>query len=131
MFQAPGDNEWSAGKAIQPIKKRGGTAGARVKKSWERKGKSRSDFDIINAVQCFLNNDGKRDFTPHSMAIFSCSKRLENDLNAKQYQKIITFGNIARDVIIHLVKPLNYTPIVVTGLHPNGGVKNSDLDNLW
>jgi len=131
VFQAPGDIEWSAGLAIQPTKKPGGTAGVRIKKSWERKKKSRSDFNIINAVQCFPGNDGDRDLSPNSMAICSCSKRLKDILNAKTYQKIIAFGRIAEDVVDSLVKTLKYTPNIIKGVHPNGGVTKDELDDLW
>lgn len=131
VFQAPGDKEWDVGIAIQPTIKVGGSAGARIKYSWERTNKQRTDFNVINTVQCFPGNNGKRDLIPNSMAICSCSKRLTSILRAKEYQKIITFGRVAKEVIENLVKTLTYTPILVNAPHPNGGVKNIDLDILW
>ena len=131
VFQAPGDNEWHAGKAIQPTKKQGGTAGVRIKNSWERKSKSRTDFDIINAVQCFPGNDGDRDLTPKLMAICSCSKRLQIVLESKRYKEIIVFGSIAEEMVEESIKKLNYSAEIVKAPHPNGGIKNSTLDALW
>lgn len=131
LFQSPGDNEWHAGKAIQPTIKQGGTAGVRIKNSWERKNKSRTDFDIINAVQCFPGNDGDRDLSPKLMAICSCSKRLQSVLESKKYKEIIVFGSIAEEAVEELSKKVNYSANVVKAPHPNGGIKNATLDVLW
>lgn len=131
VFQSPGDKEWLVGKAIQPTKKQGGTAGVRIQNSWGRKNKSRTDFDIVNAVQCFPGNEGDRDFDPNVMAICSCANRLRGILESKEYEEIIAFGEVAKQVVECLVKKLNFTPKVVPATHPNGGVKNADLDALW
>lgn len=131
IFQAPGTEEWEEGKAIQPTTKQGGTAGKRIQSSWERKDKKRSDFNIINAVQCFPGKESKRDFQPNIKAICSCSKRLENILLNKQYRKIITFGKIAEELTNSILKSLKVKPVIINMIHPTGGLKNIDLDNLW
>ncbi len=131
VFQAPGDMEWRSGKAIQPTKKQGGTAGVRIKNSWERKNKSRTDFDIINAVQCFPGNDGDRDLSPKLMAICSCSVRLNIILQSNKYKKIIVFGDIANEMIEKFTKNVGYTVNIIKAPHPNGGIKKATLDALW
>ena len=131
VFQSPGDSEWHTGKAIQPTKKQGGTTGVRIKKSWERKNKLRTDFDIINAVQCFPGNDGDRDLMPKPMVIDTCSQRLQEIVESKKYKKIIVFGRIAENSIKKLIKKLNYSTEVVSAPHPNSGIENAMLDALW
>ena len=61
---APGVEEWQCGTPLMPIKKRGGTAAGRIKQSWDRKGKERSQFDIVEAVQCYPGSGGERDNPP-------------------------------------------------------------------
>lgn len=131
VFQAPGDVEWDKGLAIQPTKKRGGSAGARIARSWERAGKQRSDFDIINAVQCFPGIFGERDEPPSSTAKACCAKRLKTILLANNYQKVIPFGDVARAVVKSILRQTGQTPVVPTINHPNGGVSKVDLDAVW
>ena len=138
VFQAPGEEEWSVGKPIQPTRKRGGTAGARIQASWDRVQKSsgtnvnRYCFDIIKSVQCFPGkNDESRDFKPDEMAVRCCSKRLSEVLNLKQYAKVIAFGSFAFEVISTLANSISPQPSIVNAPHPNGGLKNATLDALW
>jgi len=131
VFQAPGKDEWEVGKAIQLTIKVGGSAGRRINMSWERCQKQRTDFDIINSVQCFPGNEGKRDLEPDVMAICSCSQRLENVLESNEYSKIIVFGGIANQVITSICKKLNAKSKIIDAPHPNGGVSKETLDNLW
>lgn len=131
VFQAPGKEEWRVGRAIQPTIKTGGSAGRRIEMSWERSNKQRADFDIINSVQCFPGNEGERDLVPDVMAICSCSQRLENILRTNAYKKIVVFGDIANQVIATICKRLKVTTRIVVGKHPNGGVSQIALDNLW
>ena len=127
IFQAPGIEEWKVGKAIQPTKKPGGTAGRRIELSWKRKGKVRADFDIINTVQCFPGNNGGRDLSPNILSICSCQNRLREVIKNNKYDKIITFGKIAKNII----ENLNTPSTIINSKHPTGGLKNSDLDKLW
>lgn len=131
VFQAPGDMEWVEGKPIQPTKKRGGTAGVRIQNSWQRKGKARDDFDIINAVQCFPGNDGDRDFEPMSDAKSCCAKRLNGILKQGIYRKIIVFGDVAFETVNSLIGESSTNSQLIQAAHPNGGVSNSTLDSLW
>lgn len=131
VFQSPGIEEWEKGQAIQPSRKKGGTAGRRIELSWERKQKNRYDFNIINAVQCFPGNDGNRDLEPNIMSICSCSNRLEHILNEKKYNKIILFGAIAQNVVDNLLNKLGLKVDVVKSKHPTGGLSNEYLDGLW
>ena len=131
VFQAPGSEEWKVGFAIQPTVKPGGTAGSRLLQSWNRKSKSRSDFDIINTVQCFPGNTGNRDTAPNVMAICCCSKRLLLVLQSKSYRKIITFGDLAFQVVSNLILSCSHQPQLIQARHPNGGVSQKILDSLW
>ncbi len=131
VFQSPGEEEWLSGNPIQPIKKRGGTAGARIQASWDRMKKNRSCFDIINSVQCFPGNSGNRDFKPARAVSDCCSNRLFNVLKLERYTKIITFGKLASEIISSLHYSSSLKPKIVNAQHPSGGMKNADLDALW
>ena len=131
VFQAPANIEWVAGKPIQPTQKRGGTAGVRIQNSWHRKGKTRADFDIINAVQCFPGNDGNRDFEPMSDTKSCCAKRLNRILEQGAYREIVVFGDVAFETVNSLISGIGVNPQVIRAAHPNGGVSNSTLDSLW
>ena len=131
VFQAPGIMEWIAGKPIQPTQKRGGTAGARIQNSWHRKAKTREDFDIINAVQCFPGKGNNRDFEPMSDSRSCCAKRLKEVLEQGTYSEIIVFGDIAFKTVNSLKRESGANPQVIRAAHPNGGVSKSTLDSLW
>ncbi|MCQ8876889.1 uracil-DNA glycosylase family protein [Pseudoalteromonas shioyasakiensis] len=131
VFQAPGDVEWRVGRAIQPTVKVGGTAGRRIELSWERVGKNRANFDIVNSVQCFPGNEGTRDLAPNGVAINSCSYRLKAILNTKEYRKIITFGDVANQMVNSLLEIGNELPVIIQAKHPNGGTSKGELDILW
>lgn len=132
VFQAPGIEEWLIGSPIQPTVKKGGTAGRRIFLSWKRKRKQRSDFDIVNAVQCYPGTVGIRDAEPSREAVTACIGRLKTAINAKNYSKIVSFGSIAAiaiDSIMRLSAECSFAHI--RAIHPNGGCKNKDLDSLW
>lgn len=132
VFQAPGIEEWRAGAPIQPTTRQGGTAGARIAQSWERTGRDRSEFDIINVVQCFPGSErGKRDFAPHSLAVCACKSRLDAVLAGKRYSKVIAFGEIACEVVAHLAISGNYGFRLLFSGHPTGGLEQKVLDSLW
>jgi len=131
IFQAPGTEEWKKGEAIQNVKKTGGTAGARIAQSWARINKNRSDFDVINAVRCFPGKVGERDIEPNVMSICSCSSKLENDLKNNDYNKIITFGKVAEQVVDSLIQRIDKKPEIINVKHPTGGIKKDELDSLW
>jgi uracil-DNA glycosylase len=145
VFQSPGEEEWNQGRPLRPTVKIGGTAGRRIEESWDRVKKQRNsqnpirtDFDIVNTVQCF---QGKKpnggDEEPDAMAICCCSNRLLAVLNLpqKRYTKVIVFGDISQQVMNSLIRRLSPQPIFVPAPHPNmrkkGISTNSLLDDLW
>lgn len=132
VFQAPGEEEWKNGEAISSMKKQGGTAGKRIENSWGRRYKERTDYDITNVVQCFPGKSSTvRDGEPNVMAICACKERLKKAIEMEKYDKIITFGSIAKDVVDGILNG-NFTNItVVNSKHPTGGISNADLDKLW
>jgi len=130
VFQSPGKEEWLVGKAIQPIKKQGGTAGRRIELSWGRCRAKRTDFNIVNTVQCYPGNQGGRDIDPNKKAIHCCSNRLKDILQTGCYKKVIVFGDIALKVIRKLLVG-EISAVVVVARHPNGGISNDKLDALW
>ncbi|MBL0577177.1 hypothetical protein JD491_05985 [Aeromonas caviae] len=135
VFQAPGIDEWHVGKAIQPVKKKGGSAGARIEQSWSRCQKHRNDFDIINVVQCFpgtiSNSTSTRDLPPNSISICKCKSRLLTAITAKKYSQIIVFGKVAHETVNCLFQYINYKPVITYATHPTGGVSRQLLDELW
>lgn len=130
IFQAPGINELINGKAVQPTTVVGGSAGKRILNSWNRTGKSRVDFDIVEAVRCYpgANKQG-RDKKPVKAAKQYCLKSLEREINQKQYSKIIAFGIIAQKMVKSISR--KYACQIIDATHPNGGCSNNDLDGLW
>lgn len=136
VFQSPGEEEWNVGMAIQPTKKRGGTAGSRIAQSWGRTGCARHNFDIINVVQCFPGkiyggNSGGRDAKPNQMAICACAYRLKNVFESQQYKRVIAFGEIAQDVVKSISSTTGFSGQVVEARHPSSGMTRSELDLLW
>lgn len=130
IFQAPGIKELHAGKAIQSSRKRGGSAGSRIEASWNRGGKSRRDFDIVEAVRCYPGErKNGRDKKPRKKARDCCSKILEREINNGNYSKIIAFGVIAQQTLQGI--NIKGNPVIINATHPNGGITSDALDNLW
>lgn len=130
IFQAPGINELNNGKAIQSSKKRGGSAGRRIEASWKRVGKSRGDFDIVEAVRCYPGErKNGRDKKPRKKSIECCSRILEREINNGNYFKIIAFGVIAQEMLKEI--SIKNKCVIINATHPNGGISNADLDLLW
>lgn len=126
VFQAPGLDEWS--HRIPICSPNGRSTAARVRNSLARLKKSRSDFDITNAVQCFPGKTASgRDRKPSEIARKKCSEWLRSDINQKTYSKIIVFGNVARKSIDELLSS-QAVPIIYLK-HPSGGLSNAALDN--
>lgn len=103
----------------------------RIQNSWHRRGKAREDFDIVNAVQCFPGNDGKRDFKPNPGAKACCAKRLNGILEQGIYRGIVVFGDVAFEMVNSLMGASGMNSQLIRAAHPNGGVSNSTLDSLW
>lgn len=101
VFQAPGIYEWRYGRPIcSPSPK---SAAARIRNSLCRIGKSRRDFSITNAVQCYPGKKSNgRDKCPNRQACRHCAQRLRNDIVAYDWRKIIVFGTVAEWSVRHL-----------------------------
>lgn len=129
--EAPGIEEWRVGAPFQRTRRVGGTAGARLAKSWERVGKCREDFDILNVVQCYPGVAGKRDARPHALAVCSCANRLGAVLVERQYTRVVCLGEVAKQVVPHLRRVHDLSFEVVLCPHPTGGASNLELDSVW
>lgn len=131
VAEAPGVEEWRVGAPLQPTTKRGGTAGARIAQSWDRKSKRREDFDIVNTVQCYPGVSGGRDARPRQLAVCSCLGRLAAILREKKYDRVVCFGEAAAEVVTHLRKTHNLAFEVCLRRHPTGGIPSTELDSAW
>ena len=143
IFQAPGLDEWTGNTLSQkriPIDScNPHSAAARIRNSMSRKGVSRSNYDITEAVQCFPGRNAKgRDKKPSATSIKCCMHHLINDLSQKQYRSIIAFGNIAYKMAMDSVCLINNNsktgliqPMPKLAPHPSGGIMNSTLDNCY
>jgi len=66
VLQSPGEVEW---QACLPLQNFENGAGLRFKKSFERIGKNRKDYDITNSVQCYQGKGANgRDKKPSKKA---------------------------------------------------------------
>ncbi|MDE0224602.1 MAG: hypothetical protein OXP28_05655 [Gammaproteobacteria bacterium] len=127
---APGIEEWHCGRPLMPIKKRGGTAGRRIKLSWDRECKERSQYDIIEAVQCYPGSgDHGHDKTPCADAVAACRGRLRAALEQGNYRKAIALGDVACQSLSAASADLRLETVKAT--HPTGGATNAELDGLW
>lgn len=140
IFQAPGLDEWignTLSKRRIPIDSNNShSAAARIRNSMRRKGASRNNYDITEAVQCFPGrNSNGRDKKPSTTSMRCCLRHLVNDLSQKQYAQIIAFGHIAYQMATDAVNIINTNlkigltqPAPKYAPHPSGGVTNSTLD---
>jgi len=125
IFQAPGCDEWNAGSPI--ISKNVRSAAARIKNALNRIRKKRSDFDITNSVQCYPGqNSSGRDKRPSQLMRGKCQSWLATDITS-QYEKIVVFGNCARQSVLNL--GYGSDPRFIFLRHPSGGLTNIALDN--
>ena len=134
VLQAPGEDEWKVRRPLQATVKIGGTAGSRIELSWSRKGKTRTDYDITNSVQCFPGKDLQGgDLKPSNITIDYCFEWLKEDIKNGNYIKIIGFGKIANKQIEKARVALNIGSNVqiVQRKHPNGRLSNLELDSTW
>ena len=129
--EAPGIEEWAVGAPFQPTTKVGGTAGARIESSWQRVGKERKDFDLINTVQCYPGQTGGRDARPNKAAVNACSGRLAAILARNEYDQVVCLGAAAKKSVSHLCETHPFNISVVSVRHPCGGASNEQLDAVW
>jgi len=134
VFQAPGVVEWEVGQPLQSECNTPSSAGVRINNSWMRMGKTRGDYDITNAVQCYPGKyRSNRDKKPRKPSIRCCLEWLKLDIKKGQHKKIIAFGNVAYEQVNKALTQLGLCSevCVICSKHPSGGVSNNSLDSLW
>lgn len=126
IFQAPGESEW---KKKAPIcSENSNSAAARIRNSLSRLGKSRSNFNITNATQCYPGKlTSGRDKKPVKAARRKCADWLKADIESFQFRKIIVFGSLAKETITSLGYGTDNRFVFLS--HPSGGLRNNDLDS--
>ncbi len=129
LFQAPGEKEWIHGRPVSSNEI--GSAGYRFENAFARAKKTRADFNITNAVQCFPGkkevkaSERPRDRCPPALARRHCADWLLKDLKARPYSRISVFGSEARKSIDHL--GLATDPRVQFYKHPAGGLSDAEI----
>jgi len=94
-------------------------------------GKTRADFNITNAVQCFPGkmpvcaSERPRDRCPPALARRHCAEWLREDLKAHNYARISVFGGEAKKSI--LLVGLADDPRVRYYKHPAGGLSDAEI----
>lgn len=135
VFLAPGGNEWTGNggndKPAPIISNNPRSTAARLRNSFNRIHKTRTDFDLTEAVQCYPGkNSNKRDKKPCVTAIVQCSNHLTNDIQRHAYSKIISFGVIANQVVDDIIHNQNISTQHIKLPHPSSGrLSNSMLDS--
>lgn len=125
IFQAPGESEWKDKNPVCSGNSK--SAAARIRNSLERINKSRKDFNITNAVQCFPGKSASgRDKRPVIAARRKCADWLETDIKSFQFRKIIVFGSLAKESIDSIGYSEDSRFVFLR--HPSGGLRNIDLD---
>lgn len=106
IFQAPGIDEWKMGRPIASGSAR--SAAGKLRAAFQRLGKTRADYDISNAVQCFpgkrapIGNNEPRDKSPSKAARDACAKWLQEDISKGSYTRVVTFGKHAEKAVKEL-----------------------------
>lgn len=134
VFQSPGLNEWRTGRLISSTSSH--SAAHKIESAFNISNKSRKDFDITNAVQCYtgkLLNNGitePRDQSVSKLASKICSRRLQNIITKNQYSNLIVFGVVAKNSIEKISLPQNLS--VRFSKHPSArGVSINMLSMLF
>ena len=109
------------------ISKKGGSAAGRIRKSLANIEKSREDFSITNAIQCYpgKSSDKNRDNKPREQARKACAKRLKLDIESHKWCRIIVFGRVAEKSVKCLGYGEDKRFCFIT--HPTGGLKKKCL----
>ena len=125
ILQSPGKEEW---EQRRPLCSSGVTSAAvRIENSLDRIGRCRKEFSITNAVQCFPS--GTSSSPDFIKAHGQCANWLRQDIEARDWRRIVVFGRIAE----LSVRSLGYserTDRVRFLLHPTRGqVDEADIDD--
>ena len=117
MFESPGYYEWINNSPVfyQPTAKT--SAGYIFRQALIATNKKRIDYDITEAVQCFPGCSATGNATSNikiqgetEIASIFCLKYLYQDIIAKNYKKIVCFGNIAYNSKSHIIRMLTNHP---------------------
>ena len=129
IFQAPGIGEWERGRPVSSTAP--GSVGARLETAFVDSGRSRTNYDITNSVQCFpgkkemINGKRPRDKRPSAAARRQCANWLRQDITARRYKRVIVFGSIAKEVVRSLAG-IDMTSFTFCR-HPSGGLSDAKL----
>lgn len=98
LLQAPGIIEWSDGKALSS--QEDSSARQRFEAALAEAGKSREDFDIAEAVNCYPGQDKDgRDLAPPIAVVEACSQWLAKLIKERQYTTVVLFGRVAEQAL--------------------------------
>jgi uracil-DNA glycosylase len=106
IFQSPGIDEWNSGNPISSSNPR--SAGTKLAAAFRSIGKTRSNYDITNVVQCFPGkaeprpSTRPRDRKPLKAACNACANWLAQDIAAGEYERVVVFGAAAKDAVERL-----------------------------
>lgn len=137
VFQAPGIDEWNGNTCSDnriPIDSVSiYSAANRMRKSFERKNVSRSQYDIVESVQCYPGKyKNGRDKKPSVLAQHICKQYLEKTITNRNYTEIVCFGEVAYNMVDSIIKSNNINGIYYhKELHPSSKVSNSKLDSSY
>lgn len=95
ILQAPGVDEWSCRRPA--ISQSPHSAAARIRNSLVRLGRTRADYSITNAVQCYPGRrpSSRRDKPPRKSARCACAAWLKEDILCHEWDRVVVFGRIA------------------------------------
>jgi uracil-DNA glycosylase len=131
VFQAPGVEEWASGRPISSTNPK--SAGGKLASAFLRAGKTRADYDITNTVQCFpgkkmaLAPSRPRDKTPPASVRKQCALWLRDDIESKQYTRVVVFGYLAKKAVEELGYGNDSRFRFLK--HPTGGLSNAELQS--
>jgi len=127
VLQAPGVEEWAARRPA--ISQCAHSAAARLRNSMTRIGRTRADYGITNAVQCYPGRsaDGRRDKRPWKAARRACAVWLRDDIEMRNWDRVVVFGRVAECSVRMILSP-DQLDAAVFRRHPSGGLTNDDLD---
>ena len=132
IFQAPGINEWANGRPVSSIE--ANSTGMKLEMAFAHYNKTRANFNITNAVQCFpgkkdaKNGKRPRDKAPVAAARRHCGYWLRKDITAHNYERIVVFGSPARKAVLALGYADDSRFVFVK--HPSGGLSNAELRSV-
>lgn len=121
IFQSPGLDEWRNGTPISSTNNR--SAAYKIETALKTLQKTRRDFDITNAVQCYTGKRSDKDTTkPRDQAVRKsaskiCAKRLQNLIDSNGYDNLVVFGSVAKDSMRKIAIPKNIA--VIFSKHPS------------